>query len=274
MMGVYCVISPGGAPGATTTALALALTWRGPLLLAEADPGGRRILPGFLADKLNGRPPGPGLLGLAMEAQHDAAQAPALVEEYAIALPGNAEAVLLHGIRDPRHARQLTQVWEPLADVLADSGRDVIADVGRVGGADTPIALLARADLIVMVLRPTLAGVDAARPRIEALHDQLRDQRSGRRAEPSLALCMIDDGAYAAGEVRRNLFDLPVLAELPHAPADARVLSDGARPRVSFRTSLLMRSAAKLGQRLRQQVEERAFTRGRLAQPPAFGGGR
>jgi len=269
-MGVYCVISPGGAPGATTTALALALTWRQPVLLAEADPGGRRILPGYLADKLSGHPPGPGLLGLAMEVQHNPAQAAALIEEYAIALPGNAEAALLHGIRDPRHARQLPGMWGPLADILADSGRDVIADVGRVGGADTPIALLAAADAIVMVLRPTLAAVDAARPRIEALNDQLNDQRPG----PSMALCLIDDGAYTTGEVRRNLFDLPVLAELPRAPADARVLSDGARPRVSFRTSLLMRSAGKLGQRLRQQVEERAFTSGRLAHPPAFGGGR
>lgn len=269
-MGLYCLISPGGAPGATTTALALTLEWRRPVLMVEADLGGRRVLPGFLADKLNGHPPGPGLLGLAVEVQHDPAQANAhLVDRCALALPGVRHAAVLHGIRDPRHGRQLSQAWGVLADVLADYGADVIADIGRIGD-ESPIPLLTRADLIVMVLRPTLVGVDAARPRIDALHELLPEVAAGNRR---LGLCVIDDGSYTATEVGHNL-RLPVLATLPFAPADARVLSDGARPRVSFRTSVLLRAARAFGQRLRRQVDQRAFAQEGMARPSAFGDGR
>jgi hypothetical protein len=268
-MGLYCLISPGGAPGVTTTALALTLTWNRPVLMVEADPGGRRVLPGFLADKLNGSAPGPGLLGLAMDVQHDPAQAATSLDRYALALPGVPHAAVVHGIRDPRHGRQLSQAWGILANALADSDTDVIADIGRIGGAECPIPLLARADVIVMVLRPTLVGLDAARPRIDALRELL-PQVSARNGR--LGVCVIDDGAYTSAEVGRFL-DVPVWARLPLAPADARVLSDGGRPRMTFRTSVLMRSAGKFGQRLRRQIDERAFTNEPMARPPGFGGG-
>ena len=47
-MAVTVLLSPGGSPGVTTTALALAMTWPRPVVLAECDP--RRhgsVLPGL-----------------------------------------------------------------------------------------------------------------------------------------------------------------------------------------------------------------------------------
>jgi hypothetical protein len=264
-MAVYCVVSAGGSPGVTTTALALALSWPGEVVLAECDPAGRRVLPGYLAERFNGSP-GPGLLGLAMALDHQhAGREPAVrVEDFTIPLDERRRAWLLHGIRDPRHAHQLN--WPLLMDAFISastaSGMDVIIDVGRVGGTDTPTALLQRADVVVMVLGRSLAQVDAAQPRLDAL--QSLAQRIG--------LCLIGSGPYGTGEIRKALFGLPVVAELPHAPADARVLSDGASQRLSFRTSLLMRATTHLGEAIRHLAGEQAGPAG-LGRPIVSGGG-
>ncbi|WP_125618126.1 hypothetical protein [Actinomadura sp. WAC 06369] len=226
----------------TTTALGLALTWPRRVLLAECDPAGRRVLPGFMADRLRG-PAGPGVLGLATRTpQASGTELP--LEEYVVPMDGDAE--LLHGVRDPRNVSQLGSLWSPLAKAFTARDGDVLADLGRVGGAETPVALLDAADLVVMVLKPTLAQVDAATPRLEVLRGLAPDR---------LALCLVPDGPYSAAEVERAL-KLPVLGEPAFSPNEARVLSDGARPRMTFRTSLLMRSLESLGRRLRTAMAE------------------
>ncbi len=48
-----------------------------------------------------------------------------------------------------------------------------------------------------------------------------------------VGLIVIDEGPYPAGEVQRVL-QVPVVATLPFAPKEAKVLSDGAeQPRIS-----------------------------------------
>lgn len=264
-MAVYCLVSPGASPGVTTTALALALSWPSEVVLAECDPAGRRVLPGYLAERFNGAP-GPGLLGLAMalDHQHGDREPAVRVEDFTVPLDDRRRAWLLHGIRDPRHARQIN--WQFLGDAFigasAASGMDVIIDLGRVGGSDTPTALLQRADVVVMVLGRSLAQVDAAQPRLDAL--QIMASRVG--------LCLIDSGPYSTSEIRKALFGLPVVAELPYSPADARVLSDGAPQRLSFRTSLLMRATANLGEAIRHLDREPAGAAG-IGRPVVPGGG-
>jgi hypothetical protein len=264
-MALYCLIGPGGSPGVTTSGLALALNWPREVVLAECDPAGRRILPGYLAERIEG-PPGPGLFGLAMALGRDLDEV--RIEDFTIPLDEQRRAWLLHGIRDPRHSSQLIQWWQRLADLFTDSGIDVIADLGRIGGPDTPVPLLTSADLVVMVLQPNLVQVDAARARLDALLGTL-----GGRVP--VELCLIDSGPYSAEQVSRSLFGLPVLAQLPYTTGDARVLSDGARPRFTFRTCLLMRAAVGLGQEMRKAVEERAFHPDALpARSPTTGGER
>lgn len=250
-MALYCVISPGGSPGATTTALGLALTWPGRVLMAECDPMGRRVLPGFMADQLRGSAGG-GLLGLAMAAEAESG-APVPLEDYTVPIVDDDRVRLLHGVRDPRHGCRLEPFWRRLAEAAVARDGDVIADVGRVGGRDTPQELLRAAQAVVMVLKPTLPQVDAAAPRLDALKELLAERNTA-------GLCLVADGPYGAAEVERVL-GVPVLGELPHSPSEARVLSDGARPRASFKTSLLMRSLGSLGRRLRSAqagVEEAA----------------
>lgn len=245
-MGFCCLVSPGGAPGVSTTALGLSLLWPGRVLLAECDPMGRRVLPGFMADRMR-ESAGPGLLGLAMasEAEQDA---PVPLKEYVVPIADDGRVELLHGVRDPRYGRQLGPLWQRLARALAAWDGDVIADLGQVGGTDTPVELLKAADAVVMVLKPTLTQVDAAKPRLEALKGIV-----GKRA--MLGLCVIADGPYSAAQVGRAL-DVAVLAELPSSPGDARVLSDGARPRLTFKTSVLVRSLKDLGQQLHSVVAD------------------
>ncbi|MFG2249109.1 hypothetical protein [Spirillospora sp. NPDC048823] len=242
---LHCVVSPGGSPGVTTTALGLAITWPGEALLAECDPMGRRVLPGFMADRLR-ESAGPGLLGLAMAAE-SGPNVPLPLDDYLVPIPGADSATVLHGVRDPRHGVRLEPLWGRLAEVLASRPGDVIADLGRIGGRDTPGALLRAAQTVVMVLKPTLTQVDVAGPRLDALKDLLGDRAT-------IGLCLLVDGPYRAAEVERVL-GTPVLAELPCSPTDAQVLSDGARPRRTFRTSLLLRSFKCLGRRLRATTE-------------------
>ncbi|WP_395111516.1 hypothetical protein [Actinomadura sp. SCN-SB] len=230
----------------TTSALGLSLTWPGRVLLAECDPAGRRVLSGFMAERLR-RPPGPGLLGLAMALQNTP-DAKDELEEYTLPLTESGDARLLYGIHDPRHARQLAPAWRGVVRAFLAWDGDVIADLGRVGGAETPVAVLEAADVVVMVLRPTLAQVDAARPRLDVLRTVV-----GEGAQ--IGLCIVDDGVYTAAEVERVL-DVPVFTELAYSVPEARVLSDGTAPRLTFKTSLLMRDLETLGRRVRQAAAE------------------
>ncbi|MBA9003052.1 hypothetical protein [Thermomonospora cellulosilytica] len=252
-MALYCLISPGGAPGVTTTALGLALTWPGRVLLAECDPAGRRVLPGFMAERLR-QSPGPGLLGLAMAVQPDPRATAEALGEYTLPLTEDGQAELLHGIRDPRHVQQVAPLWRSLAETFAAVPGDVVADLGRVGSPDTPVPLLEAADAVVVVMRRTLAQVDAAVPRLEVLRGLVG-------GGVPIGLCLIEDGSYGSADVARVL-ELPVFGELPLAVADARVLSDGARPRMTFRSSLLMRAVDGLGRRVRKAVEDRRLLEG------------
>ncbi|TMR04364.1 hypothetical protein ETD83_08370 [Actinomadura soli] len=225
----------------------MAMTWPSEVLLAECDPMGRRVLPGFLADRLR-ESVGPGLLGLAMAAE-TGPNSRLPLDDYVIPIPGADSATLLHGVRDPRHGVRLEALWGRLGEVLASRQGDVLADLGRIGGRDTPDALLRVAETVVMILRPTLTQVDVAGPRLDALTDLLGDRTT-------VGLCLVADGPYSAAEVERVL-GKPVMAELPCSPADARVLSDGARPRRTFKTSLLLRSFKRLGRRIRATADSR-----------------
>ncbi|TDD87346.1 hypothetical protein E1293_08040 [Actinomadura darangshiensis] len=201
---------------------------------------GRRVVSGFMADRVR-ESVGPGLLGLAMAAE-SGPHARLPLEDYVLPIPGEDFVELLHGVRDPRHGVRLASLWSRLSEVLASRPGDVIADLGRIGGRDTPDALLRAARSVVMVLKPTLTQVDVAAPRLDALKGLVGDRAA-------VGLCLITDGPYSAAEVERVL-GTPVFAELPHSPADARVFSEGARPRRTFKTSLLLRSFKCLGRRI------------------------
>ncbi|MFJ6636746.1 MinD/ParA family protein [Streptomyces sp. NPDC091376] len=243
-MAVIALAGCSGAPGVTTTALALLLTWPiepgRRMILAECDPDGGAVLHGLLQGTLGDRY---GLRNLSVAARKgelkDAfwRQLVDLSSE-----DGKQEAprdrLLLPGLTDPAQAAGLGPVWEPLADMvlgidaLSTDGHDVLIDLGRSGAFGPSAVLAQRADALIVVVRNTLRCLQAAQARIEAL-----EERIGH-----IGLVVIDEGPYPAGEVQRVL-RVPVVATLPYAPKEARVLSDGAEQPRNFARSALMKAA-------------------------------
>ncbi|MGX1266967.1 hypothetical protein RKD18_000161 [Streptomyces phaeoluteigriseus] len=75
-----------------------------------------------------------------------------------------------------------------------------------------------------------------------------------------VSVLMINEGPYPAGEVQRVL-QVPVVATLPYAPKDARVLSDGDEQPRHFTKSPLMKAARTATTLL---VQRAALRRARL----------
>ncbi|MER5913013.1 hypothetical protein ABT124_21555 [Streptomyces sp. NPDC001982] len=241
-MGVIALAGCSGAPGVTTSALALLLAW--PLqpgrrmILAECDPEGGAVLHGLLLGQLGDRY---GLRNLSVAARKG--EFGEAFWRQLIDLSGEdgrnespRNRLLLPGITDPAQAASLSPVWKALAvtfrGIDADHGHDVLIDLGR-GGAFGPSAVLAeQADTVVVVVRNTLRCLQAAQARVSAL-----EERVG-----GVGLIVIDEGPYPAGEVQRVL-QMPVVATLPYAPKDARVLSDGAEQPRNFTKTALMKAA-------------------------------
>ncbi|MEQ4720953.1 hypothetical protein [Nonomuraea sp. B19D2] len=247
-MAMYALMSPGGSPGVTTTALALTYAWEGRALLAECDPQGGAVLRGFLAGSMEERDCG--LLELALAAAHD--PDPAILWQHVIALDQEARNwLLLPGLRDPRHLVQLEGAWDTVAGLLkaAQGTADVVLDMGQIGRYDTPMSLIAACDLVVMLVHPTLRHVSQARPRLDALGHQVG-------SDVAVGLCAVGNGPYTLKEISKALFGLPVLAWIPNDPKSAAVLSDGIRAKRSFHRSALMRGTRQLGSAMRSRLSK------------------
>lgn len=241
---LYALVSAGGAPGVTTAALALALTWPSAAILAECDPSGGDVLAGVLSGHV---PAGRGLMEHAIEAGRDAGAATASLVRQLVPLDDNRRALVLPGLTDPRQATGLVPSWPAVAATLTAQHVDVIADCGRCdAGACQPLAILAAARTVAIVLRPTLRQVWSARPRAEMLRELL-----GGSAR--LVLLMTGPGTHSAREVADAL-GLPVVAALPDDPRTAAVLSDGAGSERQLARGRLLRSAQSAGQALRDHV--------------------
>ncbi len=236
-MSMYALVSSGGAAGVTTTALALALTWPQPVIVAECDPAGGAILAGLFAGHL----PAPrGLLGVAFEAGRAAAPLSAERGGELAALDGSGSRMFLPGLSDPRQAPGLAPAWPAIARVLASQPCDVIADCGRLDAGDgQPASVLAGAALVAMVIRPTLRYISAARPRIEMLLEL-------RGGPERLGLLLVGERGHSPAEIARTL-GIPVLASLPFDARTASVLSDGVGRRASLADRPLMRAARSAG---------------------------
>jgi hypothetical protein len=240
-MSLIVLASPGGSPGVTTTALALALAWPRQVVLAECDPAGGSVLSGLW----RGQPPAAGasagLLRFALLAQQDPDAAAASLCEESVPLSARpCRQFVLPAPAAPLAGRQIATAWPALAAAFAAAPADVIADAGRLDG-HTPLApLLATADAVLMVCRPLIRQAAAAQPRLEML-------ASVRGGYPPAELVLVGDGPYGlnAPRVLSQALEVPVRGSLPGDPDAAGVLSDGAAP-ARFGRSPLMRAAAAL----------------------------
>jgi hypothetical protein len=239
-MPLYALVSAGGSPGVTTSALALALGWPSQVILAECDPSGGDILAGLFAGHL---PAGRGLLSLAFDAGRGPDAASRALWPQLIELDDARQRLLLAGLSDPRQGAGLAPVWPALAHAFSSIPVDVIADCGRLDAGQGPLAVLTAASAVLLVLRPSLRQVARARPRIEMLGQLLGGVQR-------VSLLLVGEGTHAPRDVSKTL-GVPVGGMLPDDRKAARVLSDGAGSRRSLPARPLLRAAAAAGRTLR-----------------------
>jgi hypothetical protein len=216
------------APGVTTLALALVsvLDEDGGAVLVEADAQG-----GDLA-ALIGRPPLPGLLSLAAAGRNGALVD---VDSHVQQLPAGGKALLAPS--DPLQvAAALTAVGDRVIAMARASFRHVVVDRGR---GESQVG----DDLAVLVCHATLAGVEQARVRSEALEAVGADVR----------VVISAVGPYRADEVSAALAR-PVVLTIPRDPRGASGLSGDGNVR-ALRRAPILRAAATLAEELLKNAE-------------------
>lgn len=241
---IYALVSPGGSPGVTSAAIALALTWPAPVIVAECDPSGGDLLAGVLAGHV---PASDGLVQHAIEAGRDRSAASVTLGSRLVPLDDARTKMVLPGLTDPRQAAGLAQAWAAVATTFSAQSCDVIADCGRLdAGTGQPLAVLAAAQAVALVLRPSLRQVWAARPRIDMLTQLLGGPER-------LGLLLTGPGSHSPREVSEVL-GLPVVASFPDDPRAAGVLSTGTGRRGQLASAPMLRSAKTTGHALRTRV--------------------
>ncbi|MFD9338639.1 hypothetical protein ACFWBF_30230 [Streptomyces sp. NPDC060028] len=265
-MAVIALAGGLGAPGVTTTAMALLIAW--PLaeghrvVLAEADPDGGAVLPGALQGTVGSTH---GLRNLALAARQGQLAEAFWRQLVDVTEAGSRDRLVLPGLYDPAHASAMEPVWKPLASLFAGieaHQHDVLVDLGRRGMVGASAVLAQQADVVVVVARNTLRSLQQAQVRLASLREQLG-------ASADIGLLMVDEGPFSKEEVRKHL-DVTVTAVMPWRPNEAAVLSDGAEQPRRFESGPLMRSARSAAVRLQELV---AIRRSRLAPPPVGSGG-
>lgn len=230
-MAVITLCSASGAPGVTTTSVALAWNWPRPVLLVEADPvGGSAILAGTFQGMREYR------AGLVELATSTLDLGDALMD---VAEPIEGTGIsFVAGPRSHLQVPSLEPLWGRLMDALDtldDAAQDVIVDAGRLGMRGSPKPLLALADLTLIVTRTDLVSLSAVRTWAAGLRDRSPAWRDA-------ALLLVGAGQpYTAKEVAKAL-GLPVVATVKDDAAAAGVYHAGAPAPRKWATGPYVRS--------------------------------
>jgi hypothetical protein len=224
-MALIVLASASGSPGVTTTALGLAQVWHRPVVLVDADPvGGSALLAGYFQGTVVDDD---AMVTLVM-AQRDRRLAEVLPGTL-LTIPETTIAIL-PGPKSHAQAGSLSDLWPALAfelRALESNGQDVIVDVGRLGMVHSADALIAAADLALLVTRSSLPALAAAR---QWAVDLAAGSADGTGAAAVATLLVGPGRPYAASEVGRVL-STPVLDSIAWDPQGARVFSEGEKPR-------------------------------------------
>lgn len=247
-MTTVTLCSASGAPGVTTTTLALAWVWPHVhpgrrVLVVDADPAGSGLLPGVLQARV-----GTGGGALALAARRVTASVFDVLDQ-AVPLDGDGSRLVLTGVSEPVQARPLAPVWSGLCELTPDldaTGLDVLVDAGRIGHRFEPTRLLDDADVLAVVLRPTLPAAVAATAALRAL----AGTRSPRPAPRAVQVG--EHRPYSAGEVARAISH-PVTV-VAHDPRAADALNSGETPGTRLDRSALLRSARALAAELTADI--------------------
>lgn len=262
---VVALIGAKGAPGATTSAVALALGWPRPVLLVDADPAGGDMAAGWLGGRVG---LDRGLLSFAAATRHTDTPSVAELTAHVVGVPEAPGVLVLPGLvhagqaggLEPRVWTRLlsagTAPWpaaEPAADQPKAAGLrvDMLVDCGRVGPA-SPWPLLASAGVVLLATRPTLRGVHHARHAVAALSAGIGDLRRVR-------LLVCGPGPYEPTEIGQAV-GLDLAVTLPVDAAAAQVLSDGASPGRGWARTVLLHAARTAAQPVAASAEAPAHS--------------
>jgi MinD-like ATPase involved in chromosome partitioning or flagellar assembly len=192
-MGLIVVAADKGAPGVTTTALALAAVWPRSVLLAECDPAGGDLAYRFPAADGQRLDPRRGMLSLAVTVRHGIQ--PGQVWEHTQKLHGGIDVLL--GVTNAEQGASLSMFWGQLGRVLAAVPQaDVIADCGRLGTDGPAIDLLAEASQVILLTRAEVGEVIRLRDRAVALAAAI--EKRGRRGFTADVVVIADQKNFKA----------------------------------------------------------------------------
>ena len=223
------LVSAGGSPGVTTTALAMGSVWPAPVVVIDADPSGGDVAAagGGMVDASVSN-----ILELVRLSRHD--RLPQVLDSQIQTMPFGTAVVV--GFGDPTQVGAVS--WPDLAAGLrAVSHRDVLVDLGRWGMPFAAGPLLRACDLLLLVVRTQTRALRRAERILPLLREDLN------RANPGNAgvdlLVVNDHGSFSPADISRRM-GARVLGELPHDTKTAAVFSDGATaPRHLERTPLV-----------------------------------
>lgn len=245
------LVSAKGAPGTTTTALALTLSWPRPVLLVDLDPRGGDVLWTFGQGRdTDGR----SLLAAQMNSRSTPWTEAIWNNVVALSDDDGAQRWLLPGMNDPVEGGAIE--WPGLASALANlPGVDVIADCGPTQpGRGGPYAVWSASSLVAITLRPTLAGTHAALGGAKILARELKVTGMGHERLKSV---VVGPGRpYSTKDVSASLstVDAPVVGEVPWDPAGAELLNQGAAANRKVLRSKLLRGCGELANTLGSAV--------------------
>ncbi|WP_233580538.1 MinD/ParA family ATP-binding protein, partial [Streptomyces triticirhizae] len=256
-MALIAVAADKGAPGVTTTAVALAALWPRRVLLAEIDPAGGDLV--YRSVTENGRPPDPttGILSLAATARRGVVAEQ--LWDHAQRLSGGLDVLV--GLANSDQAAGLTGQWGALGRAFAELAQsphhevaaDVLADCGRLDAGSPVHAVLPHASVLLLVTRSSPEQIAHVRDRAAALHNKLHGGQRGtaQLAQPQIGVVLVADpqrGERVATQVNEMLIasgtGSRVVGLLAEDPVGAEQLAGRRRGRLE--RSLLVRSARRV----------------------------
>lgn len=240
-MASVAIASAKGSPGATTLTVALALGWFAGsggrhALVVDADPSGGDMAAGVLRGSV------PAQAGMLALASARGMPPEAAVPAAGVALRADGTARLIPGVPDAARAGALPLAWDRLVEArsaLEAEQVDLLVDAGRVD----PVASapwLDEADLVLLVVRPTLPAVTAA-------HRWVATRRGGA-VTPTVPLALVvveSPSPYRAHEVATAV-GLPLQGVVPFDPVHAQVHAEGAAPGRGFGRSAYARAVQQV----------------------------
>lgn len=256
---LFAVCSDRGAPGSTTTALALAAARGRPAVVVEADPYGGDLA---LRCRIEGHPlpPTPTVLGLgagrADRSPLRPGQSPDASgrERHRLDLWHDGSHLLNRLVRVVPGFLTAEQgaalAWPVVTTALQMQLTPVFADLGRIHARSPSMPLACAADALIVVCRGDMASVQHLMWRLEHLVPEIAERNGGPPTVIPVVVASQRNGSRAAKQIAELLVETSMAPTLHSVgwlgwdPAGVNALQEGADPWGKLlHKSVLMKSA-------------------------------